>query len=104
MYSVRSSHGASLTSQASAAALNAKLAEKMKEFDALRALEKLGTEYVRRLEALDMDCNVMADAGKGIYTSIGTLPPYLLCRSSGRSFFSMAGDVSDTKPFKYAEN
>ena len=66
MYSTRSSHaGSSLSSQASVAAQNAKLREKIKEYEALRAIEKLGDEYVRRLEALDFDCNVMAAAGKG---------------------------------------
>ena len=46
--------------------LNAKLEEKKKEHDALLALERLSQEYVRRLEAIDLDCNVMADAGRSM--------------------------------------
>ncbi|KAH8119600.1 hypothetical protein DFH11DRAFT_1565898 [Phellopilus nigrolimitatus] len=64
VYPVRSSQAGSLSSQASSVQLNAKLYEKKKEYDALRALERLSAEYMQRLDAIDLDCNVMADAGK----------------------------------------
>ncbi|KAI5116980.1 hypothetical protein M0805_001591 [Coniferiporia weirii] len=65
VYTARSSHAAgSLSSQASNAQLAAKLLEKKKEHDALLVLEQLVAEYVRRLEAIDFDCNIMADAVK----------------------------------------
>ncbi|KAL5506967.1 hypothetical protein ACEPAH_6423 [Sanghuangporus vaninii] len=64
VHSVRQSQASSILSQASNAQANAKLEEKKKEYDGLRALERLSLEYVRRLEAIDLDCNVMANAGK----------------------------------------
>jgi DASH complex subunit DAD2 len=67
VYSTRASHAGSLTSQAANAQQTAKLLEKMKEFDALQALEQASASYVRRIEALSKDCEVMADAGKGPY-------------------------------------
>ncbi|EJD03328.1 uncharacterized protein FOMMEDRAFT_85190 [Fomitiporia mediterranea MF3/22] len=64
VHSIRQSQASSFSSQASNAQFNAKLEEKKREYDALRALERLSQEYVRRLEAIDLDCNVMGDAGK----------------------------------------
>ena len=66
IYSARQSHAGSLSSQAANAQLKAKVLEKRKEHDALLALERMSAEYVRRLEAIDLDCNVMADAGKSV--------------------------------------
>lgn len=65
IYSSRASHAGAVASQASNAQLLAKLLEKKKEFDALCALERASSEYVRRMEAMSVDCEVMADAGKG---------------------------------------
>ncbi|THH04938.1 hypothetical protein EW145_g5159 [Phellinidium pouzarii] len=63
-YSIRPSHAGSLSSQASSAQHAAKLVEKKKEHDALLVLEHLSAEYARRLDAIDFDCNIMANAGK----------------------------------------
>lgn len=67
VYSARASHAtnSSIAAQASSAQLNAKLLEKKKEYDALQALERSSEAYVRRMEAFDVDCNLMADSGKG---------------------------------------
>ncbi|PAV20325.1 hypothetical protein PNOK_0295200 [Pyrrhoderma noxium] len=64
VYSVRASHAGSLASQSSSAQAEAILLEKKKEHDALLALERVSNEYLRRLEAIDYDCNIMADAGR----------------------------------------
>ena len=66
VHSVRTSHAGSFSSQSSSAQAEAILLEKKKEYDALLALERVSNEYLRRLEAVDFDCNVMADAGKGM--------------------------------------
>ncbi|TDL22583.1 hypothetical protein BD410DRAFT_898166 [Rickenella mellea] len=63
-YAARPSHAGSLASQASNAALNLKLLEKKKELDALSALERASEEYVKRMEALGLDCETMANAGR----------------------------------------
>ena len=65
VHSIRPSHAGSLVSQVSNAHLKAKLAEEKKEFEALLAIETLSSEFVRRLESVDIDCTVMADAEKG---------------------------------------
>ncbi|KLO19489.1 hypothetical protein SCHPADRAFT_64278 [Schizopora paradoxa] len=65
VHSVRASSSSS--SHASAAASQAAqtyLLEKMKEYAALEALERTSADYVRRMENIDLDCNLMADAGK----------------------------------------
>jgi len=36
----------------------------MKEYAALAALERASADYVQRIENIDLDCNLMADAGK----------------------------------------
>lgn len=61
----RVSHAASLTSQANSQAAAAKLLEKKKEFEAVSALEKASTLFLRRIEGLGEDCDIMADAGGG---------------------------------------
>ena len=44
----------------------ARLMEKRKEHDAVMALDKVSGELVDRLEGLGEDCEIMADAGKGM--------------------------------------
>lgn len=63
--SVRSSHAGSLASQHSNAQLQAKILEKKKEFELLSTLERMSAEHVHRLDAIHVDCDVMADAGRG---------------------------------------
>ncbi len=43
----------------------ARLADKRKEFEAVDALQRAGALFLRRLEGLADDCEVMADAGIG---------------------------------------
>ncbi|TFK44504.1 hypothetical protein BDQ12DRAFT_673117 [Crucibulum laeve] len=45
-------------------AATAKLLEKKKEFDAVSALEKASSLYLKRIESLAEDCDIMADAGQ----------------------------------------
>lgn len=45
----------------------ARLQEKKKEFEAVAALEKASAMFVKRIEGLGDDCDVMADAGLGNY-------------------------------------
>lgn len=61
-----------LPSQASNAAAQAKLLEKKKECEAIIALEKASANFVRRIDALGDDFDVIADAG------VGELPNCLL--------------------------
>ncbi len=42
----------------------------MKEYAALAALESTSADYVKRMENIDLDCNLMADAGKGLSSPI----------------------------------
>jgi hypothetical protein len=58
----RVSHAAS--SQVNSAAAAAKLVEKKKEFEAVSALEKSSALFLRRIEGLGEDCDIMADAGE----------------------------------------
>ena len=46
-------------------ALLHRLVEKKKEFEAVAALERASAFFVRRMEGLADDCEVMADAGQG---------------------------------------
>ena len=43
----------------------AKLLEKKKEFESIQALEKASAQFLKRIEALGNDFDVMADAGTG---------------------------------------
>ena len=49
----------------SSAAALAKLLEKKKECDAVSALEKASALYLKRIEGLGEDCDIMANAGEG---------------------------------------
>ena len=60
--SVRASHAGSL----SAHNANAVLSEKKKELEVLNKLESMSTEYCRRLDGIQTDCDVTADAGRGM--------------------------------------
>lgn len=59
----RASH---LPSASTSAAAAAKLVEKKKEYDAVAALERASALYLERISALAQDCEVMADAGRGM--------------------------------------
>ncbi|KAG1718144.1 hypothetical protein EDB19DRAFT_1863201 [Suillus lakei] len=60
----RISHAASLASQANNAAATSRLQEKKKEFEAVAALERASALFLKRIEGLADDCEVMADAGQ----------------------------------------
>jgi len=51
--------------QAQNAAATARLLEKKKEFEAISALERSSTMFLKRIEELSDDCDIMADAGIG---------------------------------------
>ena len=64
--STRASHAPGSSSQAPpSATLLARLADKKKEIEAVEALQRASTLFLRRLEGLADDCEVMADAGIG---------------------------------------
>ena len=65
IHSSRASHAGSTASQASSAQLISKLLEKKKEFEAVLALEKASTEFLKRIEGLADDFENLADAGIG---------------------------------------
>lgn len=94
--SVRSSHAGSLTSQHSNSQAQAKLLEKKKEFELLQTLERMAAEHARRLDAIHTDCDVMADAGRGMtpyYTQRSLLLTIYVLTSVWRCTITMAGDV-----------
>lgn len=59
---LRQSH---LPNPATNAAAAAKLLEKKKEFEAVLALEKASAQFLKRIESLGDDFDVIADAGIG---------------------------------------
>jgi len=60
----RASHAiSSINSQPPNPAALARLQEKKKEFEAVSALEKASSMFVKRIEGLGDDCDIMADAG-----------------------------------------
>jgi len=60
----RASHAASsINPQPPNLAAVARLQEKKKEFEAVAALERASAAFVKRIEGLGDDCDVMADAG-----------------------------------------
>lgn len=62
----RTSHAvSSMNHQPPNPAAHARLQEKKKEFEAVSALEKASAMFVKRIEGLGDDCDVMADAGLG---------------------------------------
>ncbi|KAG2357229.1 hypothetical protein BDR07DRAFT_1339089 [Suillus spraguei] len=60
----RISHAASLASQATSVVAMSRLHEKKKEFEAVAALERASALFLKRIEGLADDCEVMADAGQ----------------------------------------
>ena len=106
VYSVRASHAGSLASQSSSAQAEAILLEKKKEHDALLALERVSNEYLRRLEAIDYDCNIMADSGRGMLFAfiVAEWTRAQVMISSWRSAFSMAGNVQNFESFRYVRS
>lgn len=69
-FSMRQSVAALRQSHAPTPALNAaasaKLLEKKKEFEAVVALERASTQFLKRIEGLGDDFDVIADAGIGL--------------------------------------
>src|SRR5882757_3921609 len=61
----RISQAASLSSHSNNAAALSRLQEKKKEFEAVTALERASSLFLKRIEGLADDCEVMADAGQG---------------------------------------
>jgi hypothetical protein len=62
----RISQSASLANSNNAAAMS-RLQEKKKEFEAVSALERASALFLKRIEGLADDCEVMADAGQGLF-------------------------------------
>ena len=63
--SVASSRQSQLPGSVSSAAAAAKLLEKKKEFEAIQALERASGEFLKRVDVLGDDFEVLADAGRG---------------------------------------
>jgi len=61
--SVASSRSSQLPNQPPNAAAIARLLEKKKEFEAVSALERASAMFLKRIEGLGDDCDIMADAG-----------------------------------------
>ncbi|TFK90398.1 hypothetical protein K466DRAFT_517240 [Polyporus arcularius HHB13444] len=61
--SVAPNRQSQLPGSVSSAAAAAKLLEKKKEFEAVAALERASAQFVKRIEELGDDFDVMADAG-----------------------------------------
>ncbi|KAH0827294.1 hypothetical protein J3R83DRAFT_3917 [Lanmaoa asiatica] len=60
----RVSHAHALASQTNNPASVHRLLEKKKEYEAVAALERASALFVKRIDALADDCEVMADAGQ----------------------------------------
>ncbi|OJA11915.1 hypothetical protein AZE42_06135 [Rhizopogon vesiculosus] len=60
----RISQASSLSSHSNNAAALSRLQEKKKEFEAVTALERASSLFLKRIEGLAEDCEVMADAGQ----------------------------------------
>lgn len=65
--------------QANAAAL-ARLTEKKKEFEAAAALEKASAKFLKRMEDIGDDFDVMADAGSGAFGRVLRFCPECISR------------------------
>lgn len=63
--SVAASRQSQLPNSALNAAAQSKLLEKKKEFEAVAALERASANFLKRIESLGDDFDVMADAGIG---------------------------------------
>lgn len=61
----RVSHAHALAAQANNAASAHRLLEKKKEYEAVAALERASALFVKRIEALADDGQIIADAGQG---------------------------------------
>ena len=71
--SMAASRQSQLPGSVSNAAATAKLLEKKKEFEAVAALEKASAQFLKRIEELGDDFEVMADAGIGAFVLLFTL-------------------------------
>ena len=67
--SVAPNRQSQLPGSVSSAAAASKLLEKKKEYEAVAALERASAQFLKRIEDLGDDFDVMADAGVGVYCS-----------------------------------
>lgn len=76
----RVSQAHALASQANNPASVHRLLEKKKEYEAVVALERSSALFVKRIEALANDCEVMADAGQSesVASCLGTYVIFLI--------------------------
>jgi hypothetical protein len=83
--STRASHAPGSQAPPSATLL-ARLADKKKEIEAVEALQRASTLFLRRLEGLADDCEAMADAGIGacMYTARSCVRAWLALAWSAR--------------------
>ena len=65
--SIAASRQSQLPGSVSSAAAAAKLLEKKKEYEAVAALERASAQFLKRLEELGDDFEVIADAGVGAH-------------------------------------
>ena len=79
--SVASSRSSHIPGQAPNAAATARLTEKKKEFEAVSAFDRASAMFLKRIEGLADDCDVMADAGMGTVCSVQDLSALLLLTS-----------------------
>lgn len=103
--SLRASHivPGSQSQPPSAAAL-ARLSEKKKEYDAVCALDRASAMFVKRIEGLSADCDVMADAGIGDVMWIALMDfsltaRHISYRSTRAGSGAVASDVQDSGDF-----
>jgi DASH complex subunit DAD2 len=71
----RTTQVASLAHSNNAAAMS-RLQEKKKEFEAVAALERASALFLKRIEGLADDCEVMADAGQGLFITQTLIFPH----------------------------
>lgn len=92
----RISQAASLAQSNNAAAMS-RLQEKKKEFEAVAALERASALFLKRIEGLADDCEVMADAGQGSLLSpcSWSIIDYNLPNSTWSGARAVASYVSD---------
>ena len=67
--SVASSRSSHVPGQAPNAAATTRLTEKKKEFEAVSAFDRASAMFLKRIEGLADDCDIMADAGMGMFCS-----------------------------------
>jgi hypothetical protein len=77
------------SSQSSSAALQARLLEKKKEFEAVSALENASSLLLKQIESISADVDIMADAGQSKIACLTCCSFFMLMVSvSSRSGFA----------------